>query len=156
MPKVIRDIVDEYLNCEDLAMNFLVAHVTRKPPLKVKNILRHTIFPLLQSGSHVCRGFPNLIPSSLPFLLLFLLCEDVVPFYCCFYIQVTSRWTFRCPGCPETLSQSDEHFNERHVCINHFTKVYGYMPLLYTQFRLDSVLFKTRLPSHLEKCYQYV
>ena len=40
--------------------------------------------------------------------------------------------------------------------MNKFTEIYGYMPLLYTQFRIDSVLFKTRLPSNLEKCYQYV
>ena len=35
MPQVIRDKVDEYMNCEDLAMNFLVSHITRKPPIKV-------------------------------------------------------------------------------------------------------------------------
>ena len=53
----IRDIVDNFVNCEDLAMNFLIAHITRKPPVKV-----------------------------------------------------TSRWTFRCPGCPSTLSEDDSHF----------------------------------------------
>ena len=36
MPPEIREKVDEYLNCEDLAMNFLVAHITRKPPIKVR------------------------------------------------------------------------------------------------------------------------
>ena len=35
MPAAIRDKVDEYMNCEDIAMNFLVSHVTRKPPVKV-------------------------------------------------------------------------------------------------------------------------
>ena len=30
-----REIVDRYLNCEDILMNFLVSHITRKPPLKV-------------------------------------------------------------------------------------------------------------------------
>jgi len=35
MPQAIRDKVDEYLNCEDLAMNFLISHITRKPPIKV-------------------------------------------------------------------------------------------------------------------------
>ena len=35
MPQVIRDKVDEYMNCEDIAMNFLVSHITRKPPIKV-------------------------------------------------------------------------------------------------------------------------
>ena len=37
MPQIIRDKVDEYMNCEDLAMNFLVSHITRKPPIKVCN-----------------------------------------------------------------------------------------------------------------------
>ena len=36
MPQAIRDKVDEYINCEDLAMNFLVSHITRKPPIKVR------------------------------------------------------------------------------------------------------------------------
>lgn len=36
MPQQIRDKVDEYMNCEDIAMNFLVSHVTRKPPVKVR------------------------------------------------------------------------------------------------------------------------
>lgn len=35
LPQAIRDKVDEYMNCEDIAMNFLVSHVTRKPPVKV-------------------------------------------------------------------------------------------------------------------------
>ncbi|GAB6018668.1 hypothetical protein CHUAL_000344 [Chamberlinius hualienensis] len=70
MPQTIRDKVDEYMNCEDIAMNFLVSHMTRLPPLKV-----------------------------------------------------TSRWTFRCPGCPVALSEDDTHFQERHMCINHFVKI---------------------------------
>lgn len=37
MPQAIRDMVDEYINCEDIAMNFLVSHITRKPPIKVKH-----------------------------------------------------------------------------------------------------------------------
>ncbi|XP_033121610.1 exostosin-like 3 [Anneissia japonica] len=103
MPKVIRDKVDEYMNCEDIAMNFLVSHITRKPPIKV-----------------------------------------------------TSRWTFRCPGCPDALSLEDSHFNERHKCIQFFTKVFGYTPLLNTQFRVDSVLFKTRIPHDKQKCFKYI
>ena len=35
MPQAIRDKVDEYMNCEDIAMNFLVSHLTRAPPVKV-------------------------------------------------------------------------------------------------------------------------
>ena len=39
MPQEVRDMVDQYMNCEDIAMNFLVSHVTRKPPLKVRLIV---------------------------------------------------------------------------------------------------------------------
>ncbi|XP_046392501.1 exostosin-3 [Ischnura elegans] len=103
MPQAIRDKVDEYMNCEDIAMNFLVSHVTRKPPVKV-----------------------------------------------------TSRWTFRCPGCPVSLSEDDTHFQERHKCINFFSEVYGYTPLLNTQFRADSILFKTRIPHDKQKCFKFI
>lgn len=103
LPQVIRDKVDEYMNCEDIAMNFLVSHFTRKPPVKV-----------------------------------------------------TSRWTFRCIGCPVSLSEDDTHFQERHRCINFFAKVFGYMPLLNTQFRADSILFKTRIPHDKQKCFKFI
>ena len=64
MPAVIRETVDSFMNCEDLAMNFLISHMTRKPPVKV-----------------------------------------------------TSRWTFRCPGCPSTLSEDDSHFQVQIVIV---------------------------------------
>lgn len=34
-PTEVKEMVDLYMNCEDIAMNFLVSHITRKPPLKV-------------------------------------------------------------------------------------------------------------------------
>ncbi|KJH50266.1 EXTL2, alpha-1,4-N-acetylhexosaminyltransferase [Dictyocaulus viviparus] len=34
MPRAIRQHVDEVTNCEDIAMNFLVAHLTRQSPIK--------------------------------------------------------------------------------------------------------------------------
>ncbi|XP_033231975.1 exostosin-3 isoform X1 [Belonocnema kinseyi] len=103
LPQAIRDKVDEYMNCEDIAMNFLISHITRKPPVKV-----------------------------------------------------TSRWTFRCPGCPVSLSEDDTHFQERHKCINFFSQVFGYMPLLNTQYRADSILFKTRIPHDKQKCFKFI
>lgn len=103
LPQAVRDKVDELMNCEDIAMNFLVAHLTRKPPVKV-----------------------------------------------------TSRWTFRCPGCPVTLSSDETHFNERHKCINFFSQVFGYTPLLNTQYRADSILFKTRIPHDKQKCFKFI
>lgn len=103
MDASIRQMVDDYMNCEDIAMNFLVAHITKKPPIKV-----------------------------------------------------TSRWTFRCPGCPVALSADANHYKERNNCMALFEKVYGYNPLKRTQFRADSILFKTRLPSTMTKCFQFV
>lgn len=103
MPEIIREKVDEWMNCEDLAMNFLVSHLTRQPPIKT-----------------------------------------------------TSKWTLRCATCSEMLSQDASHFTERHECIRFFTRVFGYNPLLFSQFRVDSVLFKTRLPPNHQKCFKYV
>ena len=34
-PLAVRAMVDELMNCEDLAFNFLISHLTRKPPIKV-------------------------------------------------------------------------------------------------------------------------
>lgn len=50
MPQAIRDMVDEYINCEDIAMNFLVSHLTRKPPIKVKQkLVLGFVFPVVRS-----------------------------------------------------------------------------------------------------------
>ncbi|XP_020610558.1 exostosin-like 3 [Orbicella faveolata] len=103
MPQVIRDKVDEYTNCEDLAMNFLVSHITRKPPIKV-----------------------------------------------------TSLWQFPCQDCSGSLWYDKKHFSERHKCLNFFVEVYGYMPLLRTQFRAVSLLFKTEVPRPKSQCYKNV
>ena len=35
MPSAIREKVDQYMNCEDIAMNVLIANYTRKAPIKV-------------------------------------------------------------------------------------------------------------------------
>ncbi|XP_049801085.1 exostosin-3-like isoform X4 [Schistocerca nitens] len=94
LPQAIRDKVDEYMNCEDIAMNFLVSHITRKPPVKV--------------------GY---------------------------------RWEIgSCPKCIDSLSKTSSHYRERSKCINFFTEVFGYMPLVSTQLRADSVLFQTKVP----------
>lgn len=52
--------------------------------------------------------------------------KDIIKFYKFSFVQfmqVTSRWTFRCPGCPVSLSEDDTHFQERHKCINFFAQV---------------------------------
>ncbi|CAH1173727.1 unnamed protein product [Phaedon cochleariae] len=35
LPSEVKDWADEQMNCEDIAMNFLVANITNKPPIKV-------------------------------------------------------------------------------------------------------------------------
>lgn len=39
MPGDIKEWVDEHMNCEDIAMNFLVANITGKAPIKVLFII---------------------------------------------------------------------------------------------------------------------
>ena len=38
MPAGIRKWVDQHMNCEDLAMNFLIANYTGKAPIKVSGV----------------------------------------------------------------------------------------------------------------------
>ena len=40
--------------------------------------------------------------------------------------------------------------------IKYFISIYGYNPLLYSQYRADSVLFKTRLPLNKQKCFKLI
>uniref|UniRef100_A0A8R1EQ46 Glyco_transf_64 domain-containing protein n=1 Tax=Caenorhabditis japonica TaxID=281687 RepID=A0A8R1EQ46_CAEJA len=103
MPSAIREHVDKIRNCEDIAMNYMVSHLTRRPPIKT-----------------------------------------------------TSRWTLKCPTCTESLFKEDSHFEKRHECMRLFTEIYGYNPLRFSQFRADSILFKTRLPQNHQKCFKYV
>ena len=77
-------------------------------------------------------------------------------------IKVTTRWRFYCKLCNQTedvykaFSSSPEHYQMRNKCINYFNLLYGYNPLVYSQARMDSVLFKTRVPDDVEKCYRNV
>ena len=44
---------------------------------------------------------------------------------------------------PKTSQQHSHNIEELETCLNQLVGIYGYMPLLYTQFRADSVLFGT-------------
>ena len=48
------------------------------------------------------------------------------------------------------------HYNKRTKCIQHFSSIYGYNPLLYTQYRADSVLYRTKIPPEKQKCFKFV
>ena len=43
MPGDIKNWVDAHMNCEDIAMNFLVANITGKAPIKVRGKKTHTL-----------------------------------------------------------------------------------------------------------------
>ena len=73
MAPAIRDMVEEFMNCEDLALNFLISHITRQPPVKG-----------------------------------------------------TSRWTFRCPGCPVSLLEDDSHFQVDGLQVTFFQERHKY------------------------------
>ena len=119
MDKRVRERVDEWQNCEDIAFNMLVSHITRRPPLKV-----------------------------------------------------TVKWEFPCPGCSGNTTRLNEagepdlfdvpismrtgHYERRSQCVQYFISIYGYNPLLYSQYRADSVLFKAQLPYTRQKCFKHV
>ena len=57
---------------------------------------------------------------------------------------------------PQTTQQHTEISDELEVCLNQLVGIYGYMPLLYTQFRADSLLSGTSSASNSEKCFHAV
>ena len=54
MPQAIRDKVDEFMNCEDLAMNFLISHMTHQPPIKGSTI-SNPVLILVEQGRRKVR-----------------------------------------------------------------------------------------------------
>ncbi|KAH7702449.1 multiple exostoses 2, partial [Aphelenchoides avenae] len=51
MPAVIREHVDNLTNCEDLAMNFLVANMTGKPPILTAKVTKEALARTAHTGS---------------------------------------------------------------------------------------------------------
>jgi len=46
------DLVDKHPSCGDMAMSFLVSHISRKPPLKV------VVIVICTSCLHTCTSLP--------------------------------------------------------------------------------------------------
>ena len=84
MPHIIRHKIDELMNCEDIAINFMVSFLSQCPPL------------LVDSNIDVLRP------------------ED-------------------------GLSQANDHYEERDWCLNYFSDLFGYMPLVYNYFKASQV-----------------
>jgi len=51
MPHEIRDWVDYHMNCEDIAMNFLIANYTGLPPMKVRRSKVNDSHMIIRGGS---------------------------------------------------------------------------------------------------------
>ncbi|CRK98107.1 CLUMA_CG011475, isoform A [Clunio marinus] len=94
--------VHQSSNCEDILMNMMVSHITRKPPIKVT-----------QRKAYKDRE------------------------------SVRSPWN------------DPDHFIQRQSCLNTFAAVFGYMPLLKSNMRLDPVLYKDAV-SNLRKKYRHI
>ncbi|XP_075223224.1 exostosin glycosyltransferase 1 ttv [Lycorma delicatula] len=97
--------VEQSHNCEDILINFLVSHVTRRPPIKVTQRKQYKEQP----------------PGN----------------------SIRSPWN------------DPDHFIQRQTCLNTFAAVFGYMPLLRSNMRLDPVLFKDPV-SNLRKKYRQI
>lgn len=97
---LLHKTVEQSQNCEDILMNFLVSHVTRRPPIKITQ--RKQYKEQLSAGSW-------------------------------------SPWN------------DPDHFIQRQTCLNTFAAVFGYMPLLRSNLRLDPVLFKDSVSNKRKK-----
>ncbi|XP_065165461.1 exostosin-1 [Atheta coriaria] len=101
---LLHKTVEQSQNCEDILMNFLVSHVTRRPPIKVTQRKQYKEQPAAGGWS----------PWNDP-----------------------------------------DHFIQRQTCLNTFAAVFGYMPLVRSNLRLDPVLFKDPV-SNLRKKYRQI
>ncbi|CAG5106794.1 Similar to ttv: Exostosin-1 (Drosophila melanogaster) [Cotesia congregata] len=104
LSSTLHKTVEQSQNCEDILMNFLVSHVTRRPPIKVTQ--RKLYKDTTAAG-------------------------------------IRSSWN------------DPDHFTQRQTCMNTFVAVFGYMPLLRSNMRLDPVLFKDPV-SNLRKKYRQI
>ncbi|XP_049858631.1 exostosin-1 isoform X1 [Schistocerca gregaria] len=105
---LLHKTVEQSQNCEDILMNFLVSHVTRRPPIKVTQRKQYKEQP----------------PGG-------------------------ARYFSRSPW------NDPDHFIQRQTCLNTFAAVFGYMPLLRSNMRLDPVLFKDPV-SNMRKKYRQI
>ncbi len=123
LDKRVRDRVDELQNCEDIAFNMLVSHLSRQPPIKV------TV-----KSDFVCAGCENNTTR---------LNEDAM--------AAGDRDVSDVP-----ISLRAGHYERRSECVQYFISIFGYNPLLYSQYRADSVLYKAQLPYNRQKCFRQV
>ncbi|KAI6231103.1 Exostosin and EXTL2 domain containing protein [Aphelenchoides besseyi] len=96
---LILDHITTNFNCEDIAANFLVSHLTRRPEIKTTPI-SDTSGKVVKSGGLHQRG--------------------------------------------------KSHYQTRSECVAMFVKIFGYNPLIMSEWRADSLLYR----SSSSKCYK--
>lgn len=135
LPALLLKTVQQSSNCEDILMNFLVSHVTRKAPIKVT---QRKGYKDRDSGRWV--GF--IVPiGSLTLILIFCCC-------CCCNFSCRSPWN------------DPDHFIQRQSCLNTFVAVFGWAERkwnsIFTNLTLRSIInFQFRLIS-AGTCLYYV
>lgn len=108
-------------------MNFLVSHITHRPPIKL------TQRKLYKDKSAVTKYVNRTVGISANFFIQKL----------SFTFSSRSPWN------------DSDHFIQRQTCMNTFVAVFGYMPLLRSNVRLDPVLFKDQV-SNMRKKYRQI
>ncbi|MGH0148459.1 UNVERIFIED_CONTAM: hypothetical protein FKN15_018235 [Acipenser sinensis] len=160
MPGDIKNWVDAHMNCEDIAMNFLVANVTGKAPIKVTPRKKFkcpectAIDGLSLDQTHMVERAPaspclgNRGPKSRTGEVYFQYHDKTTATNA----HVTPRKKFKCPECTaiDGLSLDQTHMVERSECINKFASVFGMMPLKVVEHRADPVLYKDDFPEKLK------
>ena len=137
MPQGVREMVATHMNGEDIAMNFLVAHITGRPPVKVSYTARSAVSLSYTSGymqwwlrhRYWKAGWGLGTRLARPCLLFAL---SVFWSW-----QVDSHGNFDCKTCHSGLSSHGGYYEERDECVNTAAKVWGFNPLLYTQTRVE-------------------
>ena len=72
-----------------------------------------------------------------------------------FNLQVPTKYFFDCTGrCKHNLSKKGGWMKERSFCIEFLTRIYGYLPLLYTTSRADPVAAETPSVKEYGKCFK--
>lgn len=120
MPESVREHVQKHLNCEDIAMNFLVSHITRRPPVLVIPFFLHSAPSLscLSSANFLCWRLYHRVH---------------------FHVQIGGMRTPECKSTKkEGLHNSTSHLETRSHCLKDFEAAYGYMPLLTSSFKARS------------------
>lgn len=118
--------VDASNNCHDILLNFIVSHVTRRPPIKLTQRKQYRDSALGSSG-HAVGSNPANGGSS----------GNVVTG------NKLSAWA------------EQQHFTQRQTCMEEFVSLFGYMPLLRSKTRMDPLLFKDPV-SILRKKYRKI